>query len=500
MAHVFANPIYGGQDPFVCRGDDAYYGVAETAGAGAIEVYRTERLTRRGSSRVVYRAQESGESSAELWAPEIWRFGGKWYVYYAGASNPGQKYWNTHRTFVLEADEPFGPYRPPVKLELKVNGKEQMAIDASVLQLAEDRYVIFYMGRDEERRLNCLYMAGMDSPTHVCTQPVLLSQPELPWEGDINEGPFPIYRNGRVSLLYAANAAHLPDYCLGLLVCGDVDDILDPASWTKLDEPLLTRSGAVIGPGHACIVPSPDGTEDWLVYHSKFDHDYTLPGGWNRVVNLLRLRWKDDVIPVFDKPHQPGEPVPAPSGEPDYVPGEDTDIRLSCRSLEQFDAYTYSRGRSVWATGDSIRIDGRVWPEFGDKLILAEKVYGDCRIELSFASLSPEGEAGLLFGVTLPGAGRCRWRGYGLFADRPGHVRLICCDGKKISILRDAQAAGGGGWKLSVKVSGSSITAYCGEEPLFGYDVKSAVKGQIGIGTLGGDAAFTKLRISEVQR
>ena len=63
------------------------------------------------------------------------------------------------------------------------------------------------------------------------------------------------------------------------------------------------------------MVKSPDNTEDWLVYHNKFTREETLPEGWNRVANLLRVSWDQEGRPVFEKPHAPGEPVPAPSGE-----------------------------------------------------------------------------------------------------------------------------------------------------------------------------------------
>lgn len=500
MAYTFSNPVYGGQDPFVCKGDDGYYFISEKAGSGSIEVFHSDRLTRRGVSHIVYRAEESGESSADLWAPELWHFNGKWYIYYAGASRAGQEYWCTHRTFVLEADHPLGPYSAPVKLDLRTGGREQMAIDGSVLQLAENDFVIFYMGRDEERELNCLYMARMDSPTHVCGEPVLLSAPELPWESDINEGPFPIYRNGRVSLLYAANAAHLPEYCLGLQICDDPSRIMDPGAWHKLPEPLLTRSGNVVGPGHGCIVSSPDGTEDWLLYHSKFDHDYTLPGGWNRVANLLKVTWKDDVIPVFGEPHQLGAPVTPPSGEADLPEGNDIDLRLGEECIDCFEAYTYSREDTVWTSDHCIRIDGSIWPDFGDKLILREAVYGDCVIRLEFRSISRSGIGGLLFGVDLPAAGAVHWRGFGVFGDRAGHVELVRSDGSKIETIKKKHLISEGEWKLEVRVSGCTAQITADGEILFTYRNTKPITGQTGLGTLGGDAEFRKLKISGVQR
>ncbi len=491
MAYKFSNPICGGQDPFVCKGEDGYYSVVEAAGSKELYIYHSNRLTERGVKHVVYQAEESGESSVDIWAPELWNFNNKWYIYYAGSSLGGEKNWHTHRMFVLEADNPLGPYKPPVKLELG----EQMAIDGSVLQLAENKFVFFYMGRNEEKMLNCLYMAMMDSPTHICSEPILLSVPELEWESDINEGPFPIYRNGKVSLLYAANAAHLPDYCLGLLVCNDIKNIMKPSSWKKLDKPILTQKGNVIGPGHACIVPSPDNTEDWLVYHSKFDHDYTLPGGWNRVVNLLRITWKEDIIPCCEEPYQHGEPILAPSGEREFSLGKNIELKLDSKSIEQFAEYTYSREKTIWATDDGIRIDGTIWPKFGDKLLLRECSYKDCTITAFMKNISKAGEAGILFRVKLPAAGETRWNGYGVYADKAGHVRLVKCDGKKIMTLKSKKILSDSMRKMTIELQGEIIKVILDGEMLFDIMDSSYRQGQIGIGTLGGDGEFYQLRI-----
>src|SRR5947209_6128625 len=42
----------------------------------------------------------------QLWAPELHRIGWRWYVYYAASDGDNAH----HRTYVLEADHPLGPY------------------------------------------------------------------------------------------------------------------------------------------------------------------------------------------------------------------------------------------------------------------------------------------------------------------------------------------------------------------------------------------------------
>ena len=114
---------------------------------------------------------------------------------------------------VLEAEGPLGPYGPPVALELG----DRMSIDGTVLELPDGSLYLAYMGRLPE--YNALFLAPMDSPSHISGEPVMISKPDFPGKETSTRGRF-YYQDGKVRLLFAANAAHLPDYCLGLLTCG----------------------------------------------------------------------------------------------------------------------------------------------------------------------------------------------------------------------------------------------------------------------------------------
>lgn len=146
----FSNPIYAGQDPFVCKGPDGrYYGVAESPDSRQIEVFGSDSLTDRGIRRIAFTAFDSGKCSADLWAPEIWYLRGKWYIYFAGAEGAGMPWWDTHRMFVLEADEPLGPYRFCGELELG----EHMSIDGTVMELPDGRLIFIYMRKYEGEKI-----------------------------------------------------------------------------------------------------------------------------------------------------------------------------------------------------------------------------------------------------------------------------------------------------------------------------------------------------------
>jgi GH43 family beta-xylosidase len=87
--------------------------------------------------------------------------------------------------------------------------------------------------------------------------------------------------------------------------------VLDPKSWVKKPEPAFSGTAAVSSPGHCSFVVSPDGKEDWIVYHA-----HVQPGSASvRDVRIQRFTWNADGSPDFGIPVSAGVPLPRPSGE-----------------------------------------------------------------------------------------------------------------------------------------------------------------------------------------
>lgn len=90
---------------------------------------------------------------------------------------------------------------------------------------------------------------------------------------------------------------------------------LNPAHWTKSPNPVFQRSNAngVYAPGHNGFFKSPDGTEDWIVYHSNSSSS----GGcyMNRSTRAQKFTWNADGTPDFGPPVALGVTLTAPSGE-----------------------------------------------------------------------------------------------------------------------------------------------------------------------------------------
>jgi Glycosyl hydrolases family 43 len=86
--------------------------------------------------------------------------------------------------------------------------------------------------------------------------------------------------------------------------------MLDPHSWIKQPEPVFQRSIEELGTGHCSFVKSPDGREDWIVYHA-----HVGPGTGQRDIRIRRFTWNADGSPDFGIPVSRGVPLPRPSGE-----------------------------------------------------------------------------------------------------------------------------------------------------------------------------------------
>jgi GH43 family beta-xylosidase len=98
-----------------------------------------------------------------------------------------------------------------------------------------------------------------------------ICEPSFDWarhEKPVNEGPQILQSNGIIFVVYSASASWKSNYCMGMLTNTD-GNVLYPESWQKSPLPVFSRKddAGVYSVGHCSFTTSPDGTEDWLVYH-----------------------------------------------------------------------------------------------------------------------------------------------------------------------------------------------------------------------------------------
>ena len=312
---TFHNPIQlGGHDPWVIQDGDYYY-LSESRADGSIWITKSTAqnltdMTAAGvATRVWSRPLSAAPNCADVWAPELHRIGDRWVIYYAATTCGGNN--ALHRMFALESDtsDPMGTYHEAGQVTDSAN---RWAIDGTRFEFKGQAYFVWSGWAGETDGPQNLYIAAMSDPFTLVGQGVLISEPTYDWErrgAPINEGPEAIVTPDAVFLTYSASASWGDDYCLGMLT-GRGDDLLDPAAWTKTPTAVFSRTDDVFGPGHASFTRSPDGTQDWIVYHSA----RASGSGWDRVLNAQPFGWAD-AAPVFGTPVSPAQALPVPSGQ-----------------------------------------------------------------------------------------------------------------------------------------------------------------------------------------
>lgn len=266
---TFTNPLLtSGADPWAIFHEGNYYYIKSEA--GKIILMRTPDITdlQHAEQHTVWTAPPNTDHSKNVWAPEIHNIDDHWYIYVAADDGDNRN----HRMFVLEntAPDPFsGSFE--LKNRIKTDEGDNWAIDGSVFEHRDTLYFIWSgwqqpkpEGGEETQRI---YIARLSNPWTIASDRVELSQPELAWE-----------RNW--------------DY----------------------PEPVFQQSpeNGVYGTGHNSFFKSPDGTEDWILYHAN---DHPADGcSDRRSPRAQRIRWMDDDTPIFGEPLPTAQPIRKPSG------------------------------------------------------------------------------------------------------------------------------------------------------------------------------------------
>ena len=321
---TFHNPLLAsGPDPWVTSANGFYY-YMNTTGRD-LTIRRTRDITDLAHAEVksVWTPPATGPYSKDIWAPELHRLNGKWYIYFA--ADDGQN--ETHRIYVVE-----NPATDPLDGTWTFRGKvadpsDHWAIDASVFELKGKMYMVWsgWQGTtDGEQRI---YIARLKNPWTVGSERTAISIPTYPWEhvGDlpnrptiphveVNEGPEILLHGDDIFLVYSGSACWTDYYELGVVHATAEADLLQASSWTKYDHPFFQqdREHHVFGPGHNGFFKSPDGKQDWIIYHAN---EASGQGCENhRSPRIQQFRWNPDGTPEFGRPVATDTELEKPSG------------------------------------------------------------------------------------------------------------------------------------------------------------------------------------------
>lgn len=320
---TFTNPLLPiGADPWSLYKDGFYY-YTNTLGDSLV-LYKTKNLAHLKTAlrKTIFVPPKGSAYSKQLWAPELHFMDNKWYMYFAADSGRNED----HRLYVLENTED-DPMRGSWQLKGKIaDSSDKWAIDGSVFEHQERLYMIWSGWEGDKNGQQDIYIASMKNPWTLDSKRVRLSSPVFDWEKHgqlndstnpphvyVNEGPQILKRGDNIFLIYSASGCWTDHYALGMLSTKAWNNLLDSASWKRHPEPVFKQSiqNRVYAPGHNSFFKSPDGTEDWILYHAN-----DQPGqgcGRHRSPRAQRFSWNPDGTPNFGEPIRTGIPLQIPS-------------------------------------------------------------------------------------------------------------------------------------------------------------------------------------------
>ncbi|MCC2683659.1 MAG: putative beta-xylosidase, partial [Paenibacillaceae bacterium] len=211
--------------------------------------------------------------------------------------------------------DPQGPYIDKGKI---ADSTDEWAIDGTVLQKDDGALYFVWSGWEvgKTAEVQVIYIAPMANPWTISGERVKICEPSYEWERHdqpVNEGPQILRRDEKIFIVYSASASWRSNYCMGMLANID-GNVLNPTSWRKSPLPVFSRNdeAGLYSVGHCSFTTSPDGSEDWLLYHGMADPD----GRWkDRSTRMQKFTWNDDGTPHFGKPVADELELPSPSGE-----------------------------------------------------------------------------------------------------------------------------------------------------------------------------------------
>ncbi len=282
------NPVWGKNfpDPHIVQDGDTFYAYATHNSAAGFQIMSSKDLvswTHLGGVNV------PEWSDGQLWAPEVYKWNGKWYMFYSARDKESRK----RDLAVSVADKPTGPYRFLSKLVLGTSENsgpdENGAIDPNI-HIENGKPYLLYIREAPPRSIKMVELSK-DLDKTVGEKRVV-----LPVDRDIEKGildaPTLVKKDGSYWLFYSSGwfQSYKRDACYQVWAASS-KSLFGP--YTKPPKPLLTtKPGETYAPGHQHVLHLASG-EWWMAYHAWDASNEPLYGQNRngRSLRLDRLEW-----------------------------------------------------------------------------------------------------------------------------------------------------------------------------------------------------------------
>lgn len=294
-------------DPYILYDDqsDTYYMYGTGGVKNGFVTYSSTDLKEWENRGVVYSSdQEKAWGTKDFWAPEVYKYNGKYYMFYSAhwKNNPNDEFEN-YKIGVAVADDPIGPFIDMTGEPLFDPGYP--IIDANVY-FAEDGKLYLYYSRccykhpveseiadwaknegmfDEIEEswiygieLNPDFLSVVGEPVLLLRPPVRMDDVQSEWEsrsvtsGEINrrwtEGSYLFKEGDLYYMMYSANYFGGENYAVGYATSDHPLGPFEKSPYNPILQKNTGEGGIVSGTGHNSVLIDKRG-RPWCVYHGR---------------------------------------------------------------------------------------------------------------------------------------------------------------------------------------------------------------------------------------
>lgn len=323
VAQFGSAPVMG--DPFLYyEEEEQLFYLYGTTGGRRFDYYTSPDLVEWELGGTCFAPTENDWCHSRLWAPELHKIGGKYWLYYSAGADDGA----TLHCSVAVGDSPAGPFRGDIDENARADSPRFdfgfASIDGTVFE-DDDGTLYYYFAKDQVGGTSTIWGVELEDPYTIkegCTAVQLTrvgyadmnSSARMEWEtrqGSWNEGPFMVKHDGTYYLTYSANHYQSKYYGVGYATSSDpLGDFVKPEDCMLLGTERQSSSAKewdyVSGTGHHMFLNI--GEESFIVYHKHYN---IKEAGNVRIFTLDRYGYRADGSMYVNGSTVSPQPLPA---------------------------------------------------------------------------------------------------------------------------------------------------------------------------------------------